>query len=129
MDGISADVRLFLRKPRSVAICSSAFWSDFDYAVLLIPKIIDEEDGTNGFGRLWLADAFHAQTDAMVGEKGKVWLDRCWMSHHSTPARFNKENMHSSYLPFHNSYRYRSRVVGEAEHNYIMDPAFGASKI
>ena len=122
MDGISADVRLFLRKPRSVAWCSSVFWSDFDYAVPLISRMIDEEDGTDGFGRLWLVDTFHAQTDAMVGEKGKVWFDSCWMSHHSTPGRFSKENMHSSYLPFRDSYRYRSQVVEGAEHNYLMDP-------
>lgn len=129
MDGISADVQLFLRKPRSIAWCSSVFWSDFDYAVPLISKIIDEEDGLEGFGRSWKVDTFHAQTDAMVGEKGKIWFDSCWMSHQLTPEPSGKENVQSTYLPIRNSYRYRSVVVEGAEHNYLMDPAYGASEL
>lgn len=129
MDGISADVQLFLRKPRSVAWCSrSLFWSDFDYAVPLISKMIDEEDGIDGFGRPWAVDAFHAQTDAMVGEKGKMWFDSCWMEYQFTAEPFGKENMHSACLPSRNSYRYTSQVIEGTEHNYLMDPAFGASE-
>lgn len=129
MDGISADVQLFLRKPRSVAWCSSSvFWSDFDYAVPLMSKIIDEEDGIDGFGRSWTVDAFHAQTDAMVGEKGRIWFDSCWISHQLTQESFLEENLYSPHSAFRNSYRYRSHVVEGTEHNYLMDPAFGASE-
>lgn len=125
MDGISADVQLFLRRPRSVAWCSSVFWSDFDYAVPLISKLIDEEEGIDGLSRSWTIDTFHAQTDAMVGEKGKAWFDECWLSPQSTLEPLRENN----YLPLRNSFNYRSQVVEEAEHNYLMDPAFGASNI
>lgn len=129
MDGIKADVQLFLRKPRSVAWCSSSvFWSDFDYAVPLVSKMIDEEDCVSGFCRAWAVDAFHAQTDAMVGKKGKIWFDSCWMSHQLTAEPCGKENLHAPYLPSRNSYKYRSQVVQGTEHNYLMDPAFGASE-
>ncbi|KAH6616611.1 hypothetical protein C7974DRAFT_318663, partial [Boeremia exigua] len=129
MDGISADVQLFLRKPHSIAWCSSVYWSDFDYAVPLISKMISEEDDIDGLGRAWTIDTFHAQTDAMVGEKGKVWFDSCWMTHQSTLAPIEKVDQCSSYLPLRNAYQYRSQVVEGAEHNYLMDPAFGASGI
>ncbi|KAF3036432.1 hypothetical protein E8E12_003952 [Didymella heteroderae] len=112
MDGIKADVQLFLRKPRSVTWCSSSiFWSDFDYAVPLVSKMIDEEGCVDGVCRRWTVDAFHAQTDAMVGERV------C-----------GKEKLHAPYLPNRNSYRYWSNVVEGTEHNYLMDPAFGASE-
>lgn len=130
MDGISADVQLFLRKPRSIIWCSpSVFWSDFDYAVPLLSKIIDEEIGLHGRGRSWVVDTFHAQIDAMVGEKGRVWFDSCWMSHQLVPELVMEENVPSSHLPVRNSFKYTSQVVEGTEHNYLMDPAFGASKM
>ncbi len=129
MDGISADVQLFLRKPRSVAWCSSVFWSDFDYAVPLLSKMIDEEDGVDGFGRSWAIDTFHAQTDALVGEKGQIWFDSCWSLHELARGPFGHCHYHTDYLSFRNSYRYRSQVVEGAEHNYLMDPAYGASEV
>lgn len=129
MDGISADVQLFLRKPRSVAWCSSIFWSDFDYAIPLFSKMIDEEGGVDGFGRSWVVDAFHAQTDALVGEKGQIWFDSCWKTHEHTQEPFKYNHHHSNYLPFRNSYRYRSKIVEGAEHNYLMDPVYGASEV
>ncbi|KAJ4985649.1 hypothetical protein SVAN01_08824 [Stagonosporopsis vannaccii] len=129
MDGISADVQLFMRRPRSVAWCSSVFWSDFDYAVPLISKMINEEDGIDGLGRSWTIDTFHAQSDAMVGEKGKAWFNNCWMSHRSTLQSYGESGQCSSQLPLCNIFDYRSQVVEGAEHNYLMDPAFGASEI
>lgn len=129
MEGIKADVQLFLRKPRSITWCSSSvFWSDFDYAVPLVSKMINEEDCIDGVCRLWIVDTFHAQTDVMIGEKGKIWFDSCWMSHQWTAEPCGKENLHAPYLPSRNSYRYRSNVVEGTEHNYLMDPAFGASE-
>jgi|SRR5690242_18021740 len=128
MEGISADVQLFLRRPRSVAWYSSVFWSDFDYAVPLISKIIDEEDGIDGMGRYWIIDTFHAQTDAMVGEKGKAWFDDCWMSHQSKRETSGEHSRCSSPLPLWNNFNYQSQIVEGAEHNYLMDPAFGASE-
>jgi hypothetical protein len=128
-DGIKADVQLFLRKPRSVTWCSpSIFWSDFDYAVPLVSKMINEEDCVDGVCRMWAVDTFHAQTDAMIGEKGTIWFDSCWMSHQLAAEPCGKENLHAPYLPSRNSYRYRSSVVEGTEHNYLMDPAFGASE-
>ncbi|KAJ8110488.1 hypothetical protein OPT61_g6682 [Boeremia exigua] len=129
MDGIAADAQLFLRKPRSISWCSSVFWSDFDYAVPLFSKMIDEEDGVDGIGRLWAVDAFHAQTDALVGEKGQIWFDGCWMSHQLTLESFGHDDHHSNHLPFRNSYKYRSQIVEGTEHNYLMDPAYGASEV
>jgi hypothetical protein len=129
MEGISADVQLFLRKPRSVTWCSpSVFWSDFDYAVPLVSKLIDEETGTDGLGRSWKIDTFHAQIDAMVGERGKAWFDSCWMSHQLAPDTL-KENRHTTHPHSSNSYQYVSQVVEGTEHNYLMDPAFGASEM
>lgn len=128
MDGISADAQLFLRKPRSVAWCSSVFWSDFDYAVPLISKMIAEEEGMYESRRYWCIDTFHAQTDAMVGEKGRAWFDSCWMAHQMKPEA-SEEGRHSSSLPLRNTFKYRSQVVEGAEHNYLMDPTFGASEM
>jgi len=128
MDGIKSDVQLSLRKPRSITWCSSSiFWSDFDYAVPLVSKMINE-DCVDDICRMWTVDTFHAQTDAMIGEKGKIWFDSCWMSHQLTTEPCGKENLHAPYLPTRNTYRYRSNVVEGTEHNYLMDPAFGASE-
>jgi hypothetical protein len=129
MDGISADVQLFLRKPHSIAWCSpSVFWSDFDYAVPLISKIINEEEGPDSFGRSWVIDTFHAQMDAMVGEKGKIWFDSCWMSRQFSSDFLLEERASPAYSNIRNGYKYRSQVVEGTEHNYLMDPAFGASE-
>lgn len=78
---------------------------------------------------MWAVDTFHAQIDAMMGETGKIWFDNCWMSHQLTPEPCGKENLYAPYLPSRNSYRYQSNVVEGTEHNYLMDPAFGARKI
>lgn len=90
--------------------------------------MIDEEEGVGGLGRLWVVDTFHAQTDAMIGEKGKKWFDSCWMSHQVTTESLLRENVHPVHTAFRNGYRYRSQVVEGTEHNYLMDPAFGASE-
>lgn len=91
--------------------------------------MINEEDCVDGVCRMWAVDTFHAQIDAMMGETGKIWFDNCWMSHQLTPEPCGKENLYAPYLPSRNSYRYQSNVVEGTEHNYLMDPAFGARKI
>ncbi|KAF1968838.1 hypothetical protein BU23DRAFT_367960, partial [Bimuria novae-zelandiae CBS 107.79] len=73
--GQSHDAQLFLKKPQSVSwSAQDASWSDVDDFVPLLSKIINEEDP----GRTWMIDAFHAQNDNMVGEKGREWFDSCW---------------------------------------------------
>jgi hypothetical protein len=130
MDGISADAQLFLKKPRSIPWCSpSIFWSDIDYAVPLLSRIIEEDVRLDNYNRIWVFDAFHAEFDDMVGEKGRQWFDDCWIRGRSSTSSAQS----SSSYPVHNylneSYQYRGEVVKGTEHNYLMDPAFGASEL
>jgi hypothetical protein len=108
VDGVSADAQLFLK--RSVTWRSlSIDWPDFDYAVQLLSKVISEDDRLIGSNRTWAIDCFHAENDQLVGEKGKQWFNDIWVSS--------------------KSYEYRSRNIGGTEHNFLLDPAFGASGI
>jgi len=79
--------------------------------------------------RTWNIDAFHAGDDDMVGERGREWFDSCWLpgrtSTSSTRSNFSDVVQHYS----HGSYEYRSEIVKGADHNYLMDPAFGASEL
>ncbi|KAJ4311243.1 hypothetical protein N0V94_008050 [Neodidymelliopsis sp. IMI 364377] len=109
-DGIGQDAQLCLKKPRSVPWCSpSVPWSDMDDAVPLLSHLFSEA------GRTCTVDVFHAETDVMVGEKGRLWFDSCWTGEESqeTEAR---------------GFEYRSRVVEGADHDFILDPVFGASE-
>lgn len=108
MDGIAADAQLFLKKPHHTVWCSpSVFWSDIDYAVTLLLKMIDENNGGENC-RHWSIDSFHAGKDHMIGEKGRLWFDACW-----EPARsksFNEDE------PNKNSLDYNSEIVPDTEH-------------
>lgn len=133
-EGISADARLFMKKPRSVAWCSpSLLWDDIDYAVLLLSKIISEDDRLIGSSRVCMIDTFHAQEDSMVGEKGKQWFDACWAA---TPGDRNTARIpvpvtitQGASAISSKSYTYRSMTVPGTEHNLLMDPSFGASEL
>ncbi|RAR03399.1 alanine racemase family protein (ISS) [Stemphylium lycopersici] len=104
VDGVSHDTQLFLR--RSVQWNAPGVdWNDFDDAVKLLARRISEEDGTS---RVWAIDCFQAEQDQLTGEKGKKWFNDIWV-----PSQ---------------SYTFRSEDVKGTEHNFLMDPAFGASE-
>jgi hypothetical protein len=105
VEGVSQDARLFLKRP----VPWSINWDDFDDAVKLLSKVISEDDRLTGSNRTWAIDCFHAENDQMVGEKGKQWFNDIWMSSQS--------------------YEYRSCDVQGTDHNFLLDPAFGASEI
>jgi hypothetical protein len=108
MDGISADAQFLLK--RGVQWHSPSMeWTDFDYGVQLLSKVIREDDRLIGSNRNWTVDCFHAAVDDMIGEKGRQWFDDCWVE---SP-----------------SYNYRTEIVKDTDHDFLMDPAFGASEI
>ncbi|KAF2006881.1 hypothetical protein P154DRAFT_480679 [Amniculicola lignicola CBS 123094] len=124
IEGIGADAKLFLKKPSTIQWCSpSIFWSDVDYLVPLLAKIIEGEKTSQESDRRWTIDAFHAQTDDMVGEKGRLWFDECWKSYHVT-APISPPSEPG--VQERKSLEFRSEVVPNSEHNYLMDPAYGA---
>jgi pimeloyl-ACP methyl ester carboxylesterase len=130
MDGISADARLFLRRPRSISWCSpSIFWSDIDYVVPLLSKIIEEDVRLDNHTRKWVIDAFHAETDDMVGKKGRQWFDNCWVLGQTSTSGALSNSRDPVQQDSYRSYEYRSTVVKGTDHNYLMDPAFGASEL
>jgi hypothetical protein len=129
LDGVSADAQLFLNKPRSVPWCApSLLWSDIDHLVPILSKIIEEDDRLAGHHRTLAIDAFHAEHDHMVGERGRQWFDNCWLPGRSSTssARSNSNDPVQQYS--HQSYDYRSEVVKGTDHDYIVDPAFGVSE-
>jgi pimeloyl-ACP methyl ester carboxylesterase len=115
IDGVSQDAQLCLHKPRSVPwSTSSRHWEGFDDAVSQLRGIVVEAQEVQG-GRKWVVDAFHAETDALVGEKGRVSFDRSWFDK-ETDAREQPR------------ITYRSQVVDGSDHDFILDPQFGASE-
>lgn len=131
MDGISADAQLFMRKPRSVPWCSSTIlWSDIDKAVPLLSEIIEQDGQLKSDTRKWIIHTFHAEKDDMVGERGRQWFDDCWAPS-ETPASTSSSSNSPSHpdQQIHKTYEYKSKVVQDTEHNFIMDPAFGASEV
>lgn len=128
LDGVSADAQLFLNKPRAVPWCSpSMVWSDIDHFVLLLSKILEEDDRLSDHNRTLTIDAFHAESDHMVGEKGRRWFDDCWLPGRSSTssACSNSFDLVQGYS--HRTYEYRSEVVKGTDHDYLMEPVFGAS--
>jgi hypothetical protein len=107
VDGVSADTQLFLKRsvPWSTPIVE---WKDFDDAVQLLSRIISEDHRLAGSNRVWAIDCFHGEHDQLVGDKGRDWFNAIW-----TPSQ---------------SYEYRSVVIDGTEHDFLMDPAFGASE-
>ncbi|KAL6711222.1 hypothetical protein ACN47E_005753 [Coniothyrium glycines] len=130
IDGISADAQLFMRKPSSLSWCSpSLLWSDIDFAASLLSTMIESDSRLDGHSRTWVIDAFHAESDDMVGEKGKQWFDDCWMSNRASESGVESSIAGPSEPSAHAPYFYRSSTVEDGDHNFLMDPAFGASEI
>jgi hypothetical protein len=107
VDGVSADTQLFLKRsvPWSTPVVE---WKDFDDAVQLLSKTIAEDDRLAGSNRVWSIDCFHGEHDQLVGDKGRDWFNAIW-----TPSQ---------------SYQYRPVVIEGTEHDFLMDPTFGASE-
>jgi hypothetical protein len=130
MDGISADAQLFLKRPRSIPWCSpSIFWSDVNYVVPLLLKIIEEDVRLDDHNRKWVIDAFHAESDDMVGTKGQQWFDDCWRLGRPLTSSARNNLSDTVHRDPYDSVEYRSEVVNGADHNYLMDSAFGASEL
>lgn len=107
-EGASADTLLLLKRPQSIVWCSpSLTWNDYDDVSPLLSKIIADEE-TAGTKREWLIDAFHPESDHLVGEKGRDWFDACW----AEPT----------------GYKYRRQVVKGGDHDFLLDPVFGATR-
>tara|TARA_R110002003_G_scaffold290_6_gene18570 strand:+ start:6127 stop:7035 length:909 start_codon:yes stop_codon:yes gene_type:complete len=130
MDGISADAQLFMKKPRSVPWCSpSLLWSDINYAVPLLSKVIEQDARLDGHNRTWVIDAFHAESDNMVGDRGRQWFDNCWLPGRPSTSSGGRDSFDTVPPSSHESYEYRSKIVEGTDHNFLMDPAFGASEL
>ena len=102
-----------------------------DYVVPLIRKMILEEHTDNADGRKWLVDTFHAETDNMVGAKGQAWFDDCWTYIKPSSASVKSNTSTATTLveqQSRNSLEYRSEVVPNTEHNYLLDPGFDCSE-
>ncbi|KAH7088177.1 hypothetical protein FB567DRAFT_523831 [Paraphoma chrysanthemicola] len=130
MDGISADAQLFMRKPRSIPWCSpSLHWSDINYAVPLLSKIIAEDVRLDGHNRTWVIETFHAESDNMVGNRGREWFDSCWIPGRVSTSSNNRCSDESRPSVSDPSYEYRSEIVKGTDHNFLLDPSFGASEV
>lgn len=130
VDGISADAQLFMRKPRSIPWCSpSISWSDIDDVVPLISDIINEDKRLNGDTRKWTIQTFHAEKDDMVGEKGRLWFDNCWAPSQASSPSADTSLPQPDHQQPNKAYEYKSEIVRDTDHDYLMDPAFGASKL
>lgn len=104
VDGVSQDAQLFLRRSGPWNAPNVA-WNDFDDAVLLLSRNLSE--GNQG-DVTWAIECFHAEHDQLIGDKGRDWFDSIWV-----PSE---------------GYLYLSEQVKGTEHNFLMDPAFGASE-
>lgn len=118
VDGAGQDAQLCLRKPRSVPWCTtSRHWDDVDDAVRQFREVVGNINGQDVERRAWLINTFHAESDNMVGNKGQVWFDDCWNGDESTtsPAQYVLD--------------YSSQVVKGSDHDFLLDPIFGASEV
>jgi hypothetical protein len=130
LDGASADAQLFLNKPRSVPWCSpSIVWSDIDDFVPLLSRIIEEDSRLDDHTRTLTIDAFHAASDHMVGERGGLWFDQCFFPGRSSTWSTRRNSSEPVQQYSHRNYDYRSEVVKGSNHDYLVDPAFGASEV
>ncbi|KAF1842098.1 uncharacterized protein K460DRAFT_409525 [Cucurbitaria berberidis CBS 394.84] len=129
MDGISADAQLFMKKPRSLPWSSpSTLWPDIDCAVPLLSKMINEDGRVGSNSRKWIIDTFHASEDEMVGDKGRQWFDDCWKSDQTSTTSVHSVSSQAAQPPSQKNYVYRSQVVKRTDHNFLLDPVFGASE-
>ena len=116
VDGVGQDTQLCLRKPRSVPWSTAGRpWEEFDDAVAHLRGVITDEAQVSRQSRKWTVDAFHAETDVMVGEKGRVSFDRCWSGEGTDASE-------------QSGFAYRSQIVDGSDHDFILDPEFGASE-
>lgn len=116
VDGAGQDAQLCLRKPRSIPWSTpSRPWDDVDDAVRQLRCFIAEGEHTTEVGRRWNVDAFHAETDAMVGEKGRMSFDECWLGDRTVASG-------------QGGIAYQSQIVEGSDHDFILDPVFGASE-
>jgi pimeloyl-ACP methyl ester carboxylesterase len=116
IDGVGQDTQLCLRKPRSVPWSTpSQPWEDVDDAVHQLRGIITETARASLKARSLVIDVFHAETDGMVGEKGRVWFDGCWQDGRTGASE-------------ENAITYTSQIVEASDHDFILDPVFGASE-
>ncbi|PSN70437.1 hypothetical protein BS50DRAFT_585862 [Corynespora cassiicola Philippines] len=142
MDGMSADAQLFLKRPASLSWSSrSVAWTDMDEISALLCKMIGEEEEGGPRGgrgrREWSIDAFHAEHDNMVGERGRRWFDGCWQQqqqqqqqqHRSASSDGPSISPHAEAQPNRSGYQYRSEIVKGSDHNFLMQPEFGASDV
>jgi hypothetical protein len=100
------------------------FWSDIDYIVPLLVKTLVGEGAGGQTTREWTVHTFHAEVDGMVGDKGRLWYDECWSKF---VVLTSSDDASSAESHEHVSLEYRSEVVPESNHNFVMDPAYGAS--
>ncbi|KAF2125600.1 hypothetical protein P153DRAFT_425959 [Dothidotthia symphoricarpi CBS 119687] len=129
MDGVSGDTQLCLKKPRSIPWCSPNIpWSDIDAAVPLFSRIINEDDRLSSHSAVWTVNVFHAEVDNMVGEKGKQWFDDCWTMAKTSTTTAPSLSSQPPQQRSRKSYEFKSQTVQNADHDYLMDSAFGASE-
>lgn len=95
----------------------------------LLSKIIETDVRLEGRNRTWNIDAFHAENDDMVGTKGRQWFDSCWLPGATSATSERRDSLDSVQHYSYKSYDYRSEIVKGTDHNYLMDPAFGASEL
>ncbi|KAH6625300.1 Alpha/Beta hydrolase protein [Boeremia exigua] len=115
--GAGQDTQLCLRKPRSIPWCTPLrHWDDHDDAVRQLRQIISTEELENEERRAWQIETFHAETDSLVGKNGQTWFDGAWTGEEITESRHP------------DAIRYSSRIVKGSDHDFILDPAFGASE-
>lgn len=113
IDGAGQDAQLCLRKPRSVPWSTATQpWADIDDAARRLRGIIADDPCSE---RIWTVDVFHAETDVMVGEKGQNWFDGCWQNDR---AGANEDDR----------IVYRRQAVEGSDHDFVLDPVFGASE-
>lgn len=113
IEGVGQDTQLCLRKPRSIPWSTPSWvWEDIDDAVRQLSGIIAEESHKEW---TWAVDAFHAETDAMVSDRGRVWFDKCWQNDRLCTNEAG-------------GLAYRSQIVEGSDHDFILDPAYGASQ-
>lgn len=127
IDGVSADTQLVLKRPRSIPWSSQSIpWTDYNEVLPLVLRMINEnrnqQDGSAE--RKWIVDAFHAETDDLVGDKGREWFDDCW-----NVAKLPIPSEDNSQPPSTSNFEFRTQIVKDSDHNYLMDPAFGASDL
>ncbi|KAF2687376.1 hypothetical protein K458DRAFT_296874 [Lentithecium fluviatile CBS 122367] len=121
IDGISADAQLFLKRPGTISWSSPrGIWSDLDDFVPLLMKVIEREKDAEE-SRYWMIHVSYAKNDDMVGEKGRIWFDSCWLRSSPRPGDMSDaetrewEKSQSSWY-----YLYGTEVVPNASHNNLM---------